>query len=98
MTAKQKPQFDNKQNYAEAGFNIAFYRKQVGLTQEELADLVGISRQHMGAIEAPNVHRPFSLDLLFNIAAVLKIPHSKRGAARPRVCPAFGWKSLHADA
>ena len=74
MTAKQKPQFDNKQNYAEAGFNIAFYRKQVGLTQEELADLVGISRQHMGAIEAPNVHRPFSLDLLFNIAAVLKIP------------------------
>ena len=82
MTAKQKPQFDTKQNYAEAGFNIAFYRKQVGLTQEELADLVGISRQHMGAIEAPNVHRPFSLDLLFNIAAVLKIPAAKLLAPR----------------
>ena len=73
MTAKQKPQFDNKQNYAEAGFNIAFYRKQVGLTQEELADLVGISRQHMGSIEAPNIDRGLSLALLFDLANELEV-------------------------
>ena len=34
---------------------------------------MGISRQHIGAIEAPNICRPISLDLLFNIAAVLGV-------------------------
>ena len=43
----------------------------------ELAERVGISRQHMGAIEAPNLCRPISLDLLFNIAAVLDIEPAK---------------------
>ena len=45
--------------------------------QEQLAELVGISRQHMGAIEAPNICRPISLELLFNIAAVLEIDPAK---------------------
>ena len=35
--------------------------------------MVGISRQHMGAIEAPNMVRALSLDLVFNIATVLEI-------------------------
>lgn len=35
--------------------------------------MVGISRQHMGAIEAPNMNRGLSIDLLLNIAAVLEI-------------------------
>jgi len=45
----------------------------MGLTQEQLAERVGISRQHLGAIEAPNICRPISLDLLFNLAAELEI-------------------------
>lgn len=65
--------FDNTQKYIEIGYNIAYYRKHAGLTQEQLAELVGISRQHMGAIEAPNICRPISLELLFNIAAVLEV-------------------------
>ena len=65
--------FDNRQKYIELGYNIAFYRKHAGLTQEQLAEKVGISRPHLGAIEAPNLCRPISLDLLFNIAAVLDI-------------------------
>ncbi len=60
----------------ELGYNIAYYRKHAGLTQEQLAEKVGISRQHMSAVEAPNICRPISLELLFNIATVLHIePH-----------------------
>ena len=40
----------------------------MNLTQEQLAEQLGVSRQHIGAIEAPNVYRKVSLDLLFNIA------------------------------
>lgn len=65
--------FDNHENYMELGYNISYYRKRKGMTQEQLAEKLGISRQHMGAIEAPNIHRPPSLELLFNIAAVLEV-------------------------
>lgn len=65
--------FNNDQKYIEIGYNIAYYRKHMGLTQEQLAEKVNISRQHLGAIEAPNIIRPISLELLFNIASVLKI-------------------------
>ena len=57
--------------------NIKNFRLKKDLTQEQLAERVGISRQHMGAIEAPNLCRPISLDLLFNIAAVLDIEPAK---------------------
>ena len=73
MAEKRTPSFDNTEKFIELGYNIAYYRKHAGLTQEQLAERVGISRQHMGAIEAPNICRPISLDLLFNIAAVLEI-------------------------
>lgn len=76
MAKDQQQAFDNTQKFIEVGYNIAYYRKHAGLTQEQLAELVGISRQHMGAIEAPNICRPISLDLLFNIATVLEIQPS----------------------
>lgn len=69
--------FDNTDKYIELGYNIAYYRKHAGLTQEQLAEKLGISRQHMGAVEAPNIVRPISLDLLFNIAAVLNVEPSQ---------------------
>ncbi len=69
--------FDNREKFIELGYNIAYYRKHAGLTQENLAEKLGISRQHIGAIEAPNILRPVSLDLLFNIATVLEIQPSK---------------------
>lgn len=64
---------DNTKRYIELGYNIQYYRKHRGLTQEQLAELLDISRQHIGAIEAPNIVRPISLDLLFNIADILEI-------------------------
>ena len=65
--------FDNAERYRDLGCAIAYYRKRQGLTQEQLAEKVGISRQHMGAIEAPNMVRAISLDVLFNIATALEI-------------------------
>lgn len=77
MDAINPVAFDNTKKYIEIGYNIAYYRKHAGLTQEQLAELLGISRQHLGAIEAPNLLRPVSLDLLFNIATVLRIDVTK---------------------
>lgn len=73
MRDESSVQFDNSEKLAEIGFAIAYYRKKRRLSQEQLAERLGISRQHMGAIEAPNMHRGLSLDLLLNIAAVLEI-------------------------
>ena len=65
--------FDNTQKYIELGYNISYYRKHANLTQEQLAEKLNISRQHLGALEAPNIPRVISLDLLFNIATVLDV-------------------------
>ena len=65
--------FNNIDKLTEVGYNIAYYRKHAGLTQEQLAEMVGISRSHLSAIEAPNIVRSFSIELLFNIAEALKI-------------------------
>lgn len=73
MSRLAKKQFDHTEKYIEIGYNVAYYRKHRGMTQEQLAECVGISRQHLGAIEAPNICRPISLQLLFNIAEVLEI-------------------------
>ncbi len=51
-------------------------REQVGgMTQQELADAVGITRQTVNAIEA-NKYSP-SLEVAFEIALVFKLPLEK---------------------
>lgn len=65
--------YDNSERYRDLGCAIAYYRKRKKLTQEQLAERVGISRQHMGAIEAPNMVRAISLGVVFNIASVLEV-------------------------
>lgn len=53
------------------GKKIQKRRKEIGLTQEELADKIGVSRQYMGFIEqARNVP---SVEVLEKIARNLKI-------------------------
>lgn len=61
------------QRYQDLGCAIAYYRKRKHLTQEQLAEMIGISRQHMGAIEAPNMVRAISLEVLFHLADVLEV-------------------------
>ena len=73
MIEKTDINFDNSERYRDLGYAIAYYRKRKKLTQEELAEKIGISRQHLGAIEAPNMIRSISLDVLFNIASILEI-------------------------
>lgn len=73
MAENKDKLFDNSERYRDLGYAISYYRKRKGFTQEQLAERIGISRQHMGAIEAPNMIRAISLDVLFNIAAVLEI-------------------------
>ena len=60
--------------YRQIGLKIAYYRKYAGITQEELAERVGCSAAYIGHLEAPNINKALSLDMLFDIAAVLKIP------------------------
>ena len=45
--------FDNSERYRDLGCAIAYYRKRKKLTQEQVADRVGISRQHMGPLKRP---------------------------------------------
>ena len=66
-------EFENKDYYIELGLNIAFYRKRAGMTQDKLAEKANLSRSHLSAIEAPNIIRPFSLEVLFNISHALGV-------------------------
>lgn len=59
--------------YIKIGKKIAEYRKLKNITQEELANSVGISYSYLTQIEAPNVIKKMSLEVLFDIAKVLEI-------------------------
>lgn len=65
--------FDNTKRMESLSYAIKYYRNKKGYTQEMLAEELGISRQHMAAVEAPNMDRGPSLDLIFNISTVLEI-------------------------
>lgn len=59
--------------YLQLGLKIAYYRKLRGLTQEALAEQIGVSAAFIGHVEAPNINKAISLDTLFDIAAVLEV-------------------------
>lgn len=61
------------ENYKKIGKNIAILRKKQHLSQEELANKVGISYSYITQIEAPNVVKKMSLEVLFDIAEALNV-------------------------
>ena len=63
--------------YLQLGLKIAYYRKLRGLTQEMLAEQIGVSAAFIGHVEAPNINKAISLDTLFDIAAALDVPPPK---------------------
>lgn len=65
--------FKNRDRFIQLGITISVIRKMRGMSQEELAAEAMMSRSHLSAIEAPNIVRPFSLEVLFNIADALKV-------------------------
>ena len=62
-------------NFRHLGLNIAYYRKERGLSQMQLAELVNISRTHMSRIETADC--AVSLDVVFDICDALKVDPSK---------------------
>lgn len=65
------------EQYRQIGLKIAYYRKLRGMTQEELAEQVGLTPAYIGHLEAPNIAKALSLDTLFDIARALDVPPQK---------------------
>ena len=64
----------NSNIYKIVAYNIKKYRMIAKLTQKELADLSGYSYEYIRYIEAPNTEKSFSIELVYIISIVLKIP------------------------
>ncbi len=69
--------FNNRDRFIQLGIVISALRKMRGMSQEQLAQKANISRSHLSSIEAPNIVRPFSLEVFFNIADALGIEPAK---------------------
>lgn len=63
------------EKYKYLGLNIAYYRKEKGLSQSTLAEMVNISRTHMSRIETADC--AVSLDVVFDICDALCVRPSK---------------------
>ena len=66
---------EHQEEYRKLGLNIAYYRKEKGLSQIQLADQINVSRTHMSRIE--NNDCAVSLDVIFSIAKALEVPVNK---------------------
>ena len=64
-------QIEHLEKYRTLGLNIAYYRKRLGMSQEQLAEMADISRTHISRIEIASC--AVSLDVLFDIAAALNV-------------------------
>lgn len=65
------------ERYVTLGLKIAYYRKKAGYTQETFAELINKSVNFVGQVEGPGIIKGVSLETLFKMAQVLKIPPSK---------------------
>ena len=54
--------------------NLRRLRLHKGLTQEQLADIIGISPGYLSQIETPSHPQPLSMKTLFAIADYFKVP------------------------
>ena len=70
--AMNTKQFDK---YKHLGLNIAYYRKAKNLSQDQLAEMINISRTHMSRIETAGC--AVSLDVVFDICDVLEVSPNK---------------------
>lgn len=70
-------------DYYEIGQRIRRYRKACALSQEQLAEKVGISATHMSHIETGNTK--LSLQVFVDIADALSVPTDKLLHDRPQI-------------
>lgn len=66
-----------KMNLIKIGLKIAYYRKLAGMTQEELAEAIGLSAGYISQLEGPNSYFCPSLKTLFLIGETLHVPISR---------------------
>lgn len=59
--------------YRQIGGKIAYYRKLVGLSQEELAKRINVHRSVINRIENGNYHDNLSIDRILDIAEALDV-------------------------
>ena len=59
-------------DYVQIGLNIMRFRKERGLTQEQLADVVGYTQNHIQRVETA-VSKP-TVGLLLDLSRTLNIP------------------------
>ena len=71
---------EQSQKYKYLGLNIAYYRKERGLSQSRLAERINVSRTHMSRIETADC--AVSLDVVFTICDALEVPPEKLFAFR----------------
>ena len=69
----------------ELGLNIAYYRKLKGITQAQLAQMVGISSTHISNIDAPTMPTQISVETLLKVADALEIKTWKLFAFRSEI-------------
>ena len=68
-------QYQNQ--YIRFGLKIQYYRKLLGMTQEDFADRMGKSWSFVAKIESPTRAFGVSMETLFKMAEVLEVPVSK---------------------
>jgi len=68
---------EHKEKYKKLGLKISYYRKLKGITQEQLADRLGMNTAFIGQVEAPNMNKAISMDTLFDISDILDVPPFK---------------------
>ena len=73
MHMSKEVEFKNRDRFIQLDITIAALRKMRGMSQEKLAEKAKVSRSHISSIEAPNIIRPFSLEVFFNIADALEV-------------------------
>ena len=73
MHMSKEVEFKNRDRFIQLGITIAALRKMRGMSQEKLAEKAKVSRSHISSIEAPNIIRPFSLEVFFSIADALEV-------------------------
>jgi transcriptional regulator with XRE-family HTH domain len=66
---------NNKDKLKLFGKNVAFFRNAKGFSQQELAEKLSISREHLAKIET--ARRGVSIKLLFKLSDVLGITEQK---------------------
>lgn len=64
---------ENRDKIVRLGLAIATVRKVRGMTQAQLAEWVGVSRDTVQGIESPSVLRSFSFETFLKIAYVLEV-------------------------